>query len=183
MKSLPPLFVLSAIILACGLIPSVAFAHFVTLDDCPPTMNPFSAECIEWRDFHNHGFDFVGHRDHSNHDRGFASTSDGCSNLVAHLATPIRVFRCDEGLLFYWAGKGVVESGPAFVSMDSMVYDGATVMFSGMNTCTDKPVSITYYPSQSFLRVETFYADTEYDTNKPYIFDIHSNDQVDHVQW
>jgi len=44
-------------------------------------------------------------------------------------------------------------------------------------------VQIHYLPSESKIRVSTYYPDTQYDTNKPYTFTVDTSNSVTHEAW
>ena len=50
---------------------------------------------------------------------------------------------------------------------------------------TGKSVTIDYVTEneQTLLRVQTYYPDNEYDTNKPYVFTLDPGHNVNHIQW
>lgn len=106
-----------------------------------------------------------------------------CENIVSHLATPVRVLQCEGYIASYWVGSGSVRQGPAFPSISALEHTEQTVLYDGINPGTNKPVLIVFYPSRKVLQVRTFYADTEYDQNKAYIFDIDFDNNVSHVAW
>jgi len=56
-------------------------------------------------------------------------------------------------------------------------------LFRGASPGTGKEVVVHYLTYSNQLRVSTYYADNEYDTNKPYIFTIDSEGKVTHLAW
>ena len=176
-----PLFLF---VLIGGVFPSVALAHYVNEDDCPSNLD--LPDCYVWIGDHNYGGLENSHMDHpepTTHTTTFPTHINGCANLVDHAATPVRVFSCDEGILFYWVGQGKVESGPAFAPLASLALIRTTTLYAGINPCTGKLVSITYHPAGQFIRVSTYYADNAMDVDKPYVFDISSDGTVIHWIW
>lgn len=114
----------------------------------------------------------------------FGQSSGGdCRNIVTHLATPVRVLKCGDWFAFYWVGKGSVMSGPAFPHPASSVRLSSGILYDGVSPATSQPVRILYDASSKRYRVETFYANTEYDTNKPYVFEIDASNSVSHILW
>ena len=111
--------------------------------------------------------------------------------IVPHPATPVQVCRNKIGALhFIYVGKGAVFSGPMFDSISEMAYDypfghvpPAVELYRGINRGTGKEVVVDYLTYNRLLRVSTFYADNEYDVNKPYIFTIDEEGNVKHLAW
>ncbi len=48
---------------------------------------------------------------------------------------------------------------------------------------TGKSGAIYYLPAEKKLRISTYYPDTQYDVNKPYVFTVDSGHNVVHEQW
>jgi len=48
---------------------------------------------------------------------------------------------------------------------------------------TDKPVQIDYLPNEKVIRIITYYADTPYSKNKPYIFTVNTGHEVTYKAW
>ncbi|MCY4071952.1 MAG: hypothetical protein OXG60_11700 [Chloroflexi bacterium] len=59
----------------------------------------------------------------------------------------------------------------------------AIAMYRGVNPMTGKPVQIDYLPNEQVIRVFTYYADTPYSIDKPYIFTLDKSDQVTYQAW
>ena len=80
----------------------------------------------------------------------------------------------------YW-GRGF----PPFSELAAMMYPAgeAVSLYSGYNPFTGKPVNIDYLPSVHRIRVSTFYADREYDKNKPYIFHFGPEHDITYDTW
>ena len=51
-------------------------------------------------------------------------------------------------------------------------------LYRGVNSLTGKPVQIDYLPNEEVIRISTFYADTPYSMDKPYIFTVNESCQV-----
>ena len=56
-------------------------------------------------------------------------------------------------------------------------------LYSGINPLTGKTVQINYLPVEQIIRVSTYYADTPYSIDKPYIFTFTNSHQVTHEVW
>ncbi len=56
-------------------------------------------------------------------------------------------------------------------------------LYRGVNSLTDKPVHIDYLPGEEVIRVSTYYPDTPYSINKPYIFTLDKDSQVTYQAW
>lgn len=112
--------------------------------------------------------------------------------IVAHTATPVQVCRDNKSgaLHFFFVGHEDVFSGPMFPSITEMMsayppgYEPSEVeLFRGISTGTDKEVLVHYLTYSGQLRVSTYYADSEYDVNKPYAFTIKPDGSVVHLVW
>ena len=111
--------------------------------------------------------------------------------IVPHQATPVQVCRNKIGALhFIYVGNSMVFSGPIFDSISAMASDypfghvpPAVELYRGINRGTGKEVVVDYLTYNRLLRVSTFYADNEYDVNKPYIFTIDEEGNVKHLAW
>ena len=111
--------------------------------------------------------------------------------IVPHQATPVQVCRNKIGVLhFIYVGNSMVFSGPIFDSISAMASDypfshvpPAVELYRGINSGTGKEVVVHYLTYNRLLRVSTFYADNEYDLNKPYIFTIDEEGNVKHLAW
>ena len=111
------------------------------------------------------------------------------SNLIVqHAATQVQLTALGDGLQTYFIGTdGTGHSGPYIASFSSLASQhpagGAVTLFTGTNPGTGKPITIYYLPAEMKIRVSTFYPDTQYDTNKPYVFTVDSGHTVVHDQW
>ena len=111
--------------------------------------------------------------------------------IVPHQATPVQVCRNKIGALhFIYVGNSMVFSGPIFDSISAMAsnYPFGHVppeveLYRGINSGTGKEVVVHYLTYNRLLRVSTFYADNEYDLNKPYIFTIDAEGNIKHLAW
>ena len=56
-------------------------------------------------------------------------------------------------------------------------------LYRGTNPMTGKPVHIDYLPNEKVIRVSTYYADTPYSKNKPYIFTVNTSYEVTQLAW
>ena len=87
-------------------------------------------------------------------------------------------------------GNGSITTGPSFPSITDLQGDyplgylpTEVELYRGTNPGTGKEVVIEYLTVGSLLRVSTFYADNEYDVNKPYVFTIDRDGYVTHISW
>ena len=105
------------------------------------------------------------------------------SGVVAHSATPIRIFEQTDGLDCYFVGNGAVHYGlmiPYVRDLAPLYHEDAPpfVLYDGMNTAMLEPLRITYLPKQQVIEVKTFYSE-----GKPYTFVIDEDNQVRHKLW
>ena len=111
------------------------------------------------------------------------------NRIIFHAATPVQLSKVDEGgLQVYFVGRnGKTRLGPwipPFNSLAAMHPDGEeTSLYLGYNPLTGKRVKIDYLPSVNRIRVDTFYADREYDKNKPYIFHFGPDHDITYDVW
>ncbi len=114
------------------------------------------------------------------------------SCLVPHPATPVQVCRNDKtgALQFYFVGPKEVISGPLFSSIARFASSypkgflpAEVEVYRGPNAGTNKEVTVHYLTNSKQLRVSTYYADNEYDTDKPYVFTIDIDGRVTHLAW
>ncbi|MCY4082506.1 MAG: hypothetical protein OXF54_19855 [Caldilineaceae bacterium] len=107
--------------------------------------------------------------------------------IVKHAATQVQLTAVGSGLQSYLIGAdGTGHSGPyidAFTNLAQQHTVGVATLWTGANPGTGKPVTIYYLPAEKKVRISTFYPDTQYDTNKPYVFTIDSGHNVVHEQW
>ena len=108
--------------------------------------------------------------------------------IVHHAATQVQLAPVNDGLQAYFiAPGGVGHSGPWIESFASLAQKyptgGAMTLFTGSNQGTGKPINIYYLASEKKIRVSTYYPDTQYDVNKPYVFTVDSGHNVVHDQW
>ena len=99
---------------------------------------------------------------------------------IQHAARPAQICSVPNGLQYWYIGAdGSAQPGPFLP--DSPKIES----FSGTNPLTGKSVTIDYVTEgdKVLLRVSTFYPDTEYDTNKPYVFTLDAGHNVNHIQW
>ena len=115
-----------------------------------------------------------------------STPSNGC--IVAHAATPAQLCPIAGGLQYYFIGAdGSSSIGPFISPFSDLVslYTGSTdvLLYSGVNPMTSKSVNIYYLPNDYVIRVSTYYPDTQYDTDKPYIFTVNGSNTVSHTAW
>ena len=106
--------------------------------------------------------------------------------IVTHAATQVQLAPVGDGLHVYLIGSdGTGHSGPYIPAFSSLAqqHAGATALWSGTNPGTGKSVTITYLPAENKLRISTYYPDTQYDVNKPYVFTVDASHKVVHEQW
>ena len=105
-------------------------------------------------------------------------TGESCH--ISHAATPAQVCSVAGGMQYWYIGAdGSAQPGP-FLPDEPKIES-----FSGTNPMTGKSVTIDYITEndQTLLRVQTYYPDNEYDTNKPYVFTLDPGHNVNHIQW
>ena len=112
--------------------------------------------------------------------------------IVAHAAAPVQVCRDNDtgALHFHFVGQKDVFSGPMFPSIVELTsayplgYVPSEVeLYRGFSTGTGKEVFVHFLTYSSQLRVSTYYADSTYDENKPYVFTIDQDGTVTHLAW
>ncbi|MCY4117697.1 MAG: hypothetical protein OXF55_12500 [Caldilineaceae bacterium] len=108
--------------------------------------------------------------------------------IVSHAATPAQLCPVAGGLQYYFIGSdGSSSIGPhlsPFSELATLYTVGTSVqLYNGINPLTSKSVQIDYLPSESKIRVSTYYPDTQYDTNKPYTFTVDTSNSVTHEAW
>ena len=108
--------------------------------------------------------------------------------IVMHAATPAQLCPVAGGLQYYFIGAdGSSQTGPyirPFSELATLHTSGTSVrLYSGSNPFTGKSVTIAYLPTDSKLRISTYYPDTQYDTDKPYTFTVSSGHSVTHEAW
>ena len=114
--------------------------------------------------------------------------SSSSNRIVHHAATPAQLIKTGNGLQFYYIGTdGSTASGPHFPSFSElaeMYPSGDWVsLLSASNPLTGKHVNVDYLPNEVKIRVSTFYPDSEYDTDKPYIFNFGSEYSINVEAW
>ncbi|MCY4079647.1 MAG: hypothetical protein OXF54_05345 [Caldilineaceae bacterium] len=105
-------------------------------------------------------------------------TGENCH--ISHAATPAQICSVENGMQYWYIGAdGSAQPGP-FLPDEPKIES-----FSGTNPMTGKSVTIDYVTEndQTLLRVQTYYPDNEYDTNKPYVFTLDPGHNVNHIQW
>lgn len=105
-------------------------------------------------------------------------TGENCH--ISHAATPAQICSVANGMQYWYIGAdGSAQPGP-FLPDEPKIES-----FTGTNPMTGKSVTIDYVTEndQTLLRVQTYYPDNEYDTNKPYVFTLDPGHNVNHIQW
>ena len=109
------------------------------------------------------------------------------SNLIVHhAATQVQLAPVNDGLQTYLIGAdGTGHSGPYIDSFSNLAqaHAGVATLWTGTNPGTGKSVTIYYLPAENKLRISTYYPDTQYDVNKPYVFTVDAGHNVVHDQW
>ncbi len=108
--------------------------------------------------------------------------------IVTHAATPAQLCPIAGGLQYYFIGAdGSSQTGPyikPFSELATLHTSGTSVrLYTGSNPFTGKSVTIDYLPSDTKLRISTYYPDTMYDTDKPYTFTVDTGNSVFHEAW
>ena len=109
--------------------------------------------------------------------QGSESFSPQAPCLVAHAATPAQLCLTAAGIEYYFIGPDGVASGPLLPSISQLAgsysaFSPTVELYRGTNPLTGKAVHVDYLPSENAIRVRTYYADTPYSVDKPYIFTL-----------
>ena len=120
--------------------------------------------------------------------QGTDSFSPQTPCLVAHAATPAQLCLTAAGIEYYFIGPDGVASGPLLPSISELAgsysaFSPTVELYRGTNPLSGKAVHVDYLPSENAIRVSTFYADTPYSVDKPYIFTLDEAYQVTHQAW
>ena len=107
---------------------------------------------------------------------------------MTHAGTPAQLCVAGAGLQYYFIGPDGGQEGPTLPSVSFLADLHATAMsavelYRGVNPMTGKPVQIDYLPGGTMILVYTYYADTPYSVDKPYIFTLDRDGQVTHLAW
>ena len=107
---------------------------------------------------------------------------------MTHAATPAQLCVFGDGFQYYFVGPGGVQEGPYLPSVSDLAELYSAVppvveLYRGVNPMTGKPVQIDYLPNEKVIRVSTYYADTPYSMDKPYIFTLNNSHQVTYQAW
>ena len=107
---------------------------------------------------------------------------------MSHAATPAQLCVTDWGFQYYFIGPSGVQTGPSLSSFSELAETHSLVqavveLYRGTNPMTGKPVQIDYLPNERAIRVSTYYADTPYSKDKPYIFTVSTSYEVAHHAW
>ena len=106
--------------------------------------------------------------------------------IVTHAATQVQLAPVGDGMQSYLIGSdGVGHSGPYIDSFSNLAqaHSGVATLWTGTNPGTGKGVTVYYLSAENKIRISTYYPDTQYDTNKPYVFTVDSGHNVVHEQW
>ena len=111
---------------------------------------------------------------------------------MPHPATPVQVCRNNKtgSLHFFFVGPKEVSSGPLLpsISVFASIYPKGFLpaeveLYRGPNAGTNKEVTVHYLTKSTQLRVSTYYADNEYDIDKPYVFTIDVDGKITYLAW
>ena len=100
--------------------------------------------------------------------------------FIRHAATPAQICPVEGGMQYWFIGAdGSAQPGPYLPDSPRIE------RYEGTNPLTGKQVVIDYVTEgdKTLLRVSTYYPDTEYDTNKPYIFTLDPGHTVRYISW
>lgn len=108
--------------------------------------------------------------------------------MVKHAATPAQLCLTSAGLEYYFIGPGGVASGPLLPAIGELAETHPVVppvveLYRGLNPLSGKSVHVDYLPNENVLRVSTYYADTPYSVDKPYIFTLNESYEVTYQAW
>ena len=129
---------------------------------------------------------------HSHDDGGGHSDGNGGDGhhqeadcIVTHAATPAQLCPLEgtSSFQYYHIGAdGTSVAGPIITRPSAG--SPAVELFSGTNPMTGKSVTVEYKTDGwNRLQVNTYYPDTEYDTDKPYVFSVSNDNAVTHISW
>ena len=129
---------------------------------------------------------------HSHDDGGGHSDGNGGDGhhqeadcIVTHAATPAQLCPLEgtSSFQYYHIGAdGTSVAGPIITRPSAG--SPAVELFSGTNPKTGKSVTVEYKTDGwNRLQVNTYYPDTEYDTDKPYVFSVSNDNAVTHISW
>ena len=129
---------------------------------------------------------------HSHDDGGGHSDGNGSDGhhqeadcIVTHAATPAQLCPLEgtSSFQYYHIGAdGSSVAGPIITRPSAG--SPAVELFSGTNPMTGKSVTVEYKTDGwNRLQVNTYYPDTEYDTDKPYVFSVSNDNAVTHISW
>ena len=177
------LFTALAVLIAALVSPATVFAG----DWCIfPDGTHAHVACSDYTDDqynnrHRHDDD-GGHDDSGGDGDGHHQEAD-C--IVTHAATPAQLCPLEGTNSFqnyYIGADGSSAAGPIITRPSAG--SPAVQLFSGTNPMTGKSVVIEYKTDGSnYLKVTTYYPDTEYDTDKAYVFTVSDDNAVTHISW
>ena len=107
--------------------------------------------------------------------------------IVTHAATQVQLAPVGDGLarlpdrLRWHRTLRSLSSIPSATLAQQ--HAGVATLWTGTNPGTGKSVTIYYLPAENKIRISTYYPDTQYDTNKPYVFTVDAGHNVVHEQW
>ncbi len=107
---------------------------------------------------------------------------------MAHEATPAQLCIVEDGYQYYFIGTDQIGTGPFLATVGALselhpTGSDAIELYRGQNPLTSKSVAIEYLPDQQLLRINTYYADTDTSTDKPYVFTVDDDHGVTHIDW
>ena len=108
--------------------------------------------------------------------------------IVNHAATPAQLCVSGNRIQYYFVGPGGVQAGPSLSLFSELAETHSLVqavveLYRGTNPMTGKPIRIDYLPNEKVIRVSTYYADTPYSKDKPYIFTVDTSYEVTVQAW
>ena len=120
--------------------------------------------------------------------RPTAAPRPGTPCIVTHAATPAQLCESSKGLQYYFIGPSGVQTGPYLSSFSELaemhsLVQAVVELYRGTNPMTGKPIRIDYLPNEKVIRVSTYYADTPYSKDKPYIFTVNTSHEVTNQAW
>lgn len=120
--------------------------------------------------------------------QGAESFSPQAPCLVDHAATPAQLCLTAAGIEYYFIGPDGVASGPLLPSISQLAgsysaFSPTVELYRGANPLSGKAVHVDYLPGENAIRVSTYYADTPYSVDKPYIFTLDEGYEVTHQAW
>ncbi len=107
---------------------------------------------------------------------------------MKHAGTPVQLCEYGARLEYWFIGPAGVSEGPwtpavSFLAELHSTAMAAVELYRGVNPQTGKPVQVDFLPKEQVILVYTYYADTPYSKDKPYIFTLDKSGEVTFLAW